>query len=65
MIRNTIKYENRFVSYIRRTIINKICAITLIFAGVASMKVSGDGTFLVLSILIGTPLFFANRNCIF
>lgn len=64
MIRNTTKYENRFVSYIRRTIINKICAITLIFAGVVSMKVSGDGTFLVLSILIGTPLFFANRNCI-
>lgn len=65
MIRTTKKYENRFVGYFHRTLINKITAIVLIGLGVLSTNVSGDGTFLVLSILIAIPLFFAKKNYIF
>lgn len=51
-------------NYIQETLKNKIAALLLIFAGVISVIIERDGTFLLLALLMGLPLFFASKNVI-
>lgn len=44
-------------------IFNKLLALVLIGAGAFVIWLDGDGTFLIFSLLIGVPLFFAKENC--
>lgn len=41
---------------------NKIYALILITIGVISILIEYDGTFFVLSLMLGIPLFFAREN---
>lgn len=59
------KCIRKLASYMRRTFKNKLCAIALVIMGVLAMKLSGDATFLVLIAMIGVPMFFMNKNCIY
>lgn len=49
----------RFERYLNRTIGNKLCAITMIVAGVFVMELSNDATALVFLSMIAVPTFFA------
>lgn len=42
---------------------NKLVAIVLILTGIASVNIEGDGTFLVLTLMIAIPLFLEKENC--
>lgn len=55
---------NRTMRNIRRTIKNKLCAITLLIVGLIPLLVYRDGTFLAFATVIGLPLFFAKDNWI-
>lgn len=48
--------------YVRRTRLNKICALSLIGLGCASVSINNDATFLIFTLLFGIPLFFSRRN---
>lgn len=41
---------------------NKVMAVVLIFLGILTVFIEGDGTILILTLLMGIPLFFARRN---
>lgn len=56
------KDKKRIKQYFRRTAKNKIFAIALIIIGLLSSKIDNDSTFLVLTIIVGLPLFFARYN---
>lgn len=62
MNKKTSKYLKMFIDYIRRTFKNKLCAILMLIVGMLTANVSGDSTFLILMLLIGVPLFFANKD---
>lgn len=49
----------RFARYMNRTIGNKLCAITMITAGVFVTKLANDATALVFLSMIAVPMFFA------
>lgn len=56
------KYAKRFVRHMFETYKNKLAAIVLLAIGIVSERLSGDGTFLVLTIIFDVPLFFAKEN---
>lgn len=56
------KISKNLVRYIRRTMMNKLCAIGLLGLGWLSMTVSKDATFLVFTMLFAIPLFFSRKN---
>ena len=58
------KHYRRFASYMRRTALNKLLSIIFIGLGYGSVLIDGDATFLVMTLLIGIPLFFVNDNYI-
>lgn len=58
------KHYGRFASYMRRTALNKLCSIIFIGLGYGSVLISNDATFLVMTLIIGVPLFFVNDNYI-
>lgn len=43
-------------------LVNKLVAIGLVAIGVVPVLVDGDGTFLVLALIIAVPMFFAKRS---
>ena len=47
-----------------KTFKNKICALLLISAGMLPLIVDKDGTFLLITLIFGLPLFFAKKNYI-
>jgi hypothetical protein len=47
---------------IMKTLMNKILAIGLIGIGIASWKLLDDGSFMIFTLMIGLPLFFAKKN---
>ena len=55
---------SRLKRYFRRTLKNKLWAMSLIGIGVISLIFSkdNDGTILVLTIILGLPIFFSNEN---
>lgn len=55
----------RFVRYMKRTIGNKICAITMVAAGGLVTMLSGDATALVFLLMLAVPMFFAWEQWIF
>lgn len=57
--------RRRFVRYIRRTLVNKVCAVALALGGVLVTKLDGDATFLVLALMIGVPMFFAHERWVY
>lgn len=56
------KHYERFASYMRRTALNKLLSIIFIGLGYGSVLISDDATFLVMTLIIGVPLFFVNDN---
>lgn len=42
---------------------NKMCALALMVIGGLTTSIDGDATFLVLTLMIGIPLFLAKKNC--
>ena len=42
---------------------NKLAAIILILTGMASVDIEGDGTVLILTLMIAVPLFLEKENC--
>lgn len=55
-------YGKNFIYYMQRTIKNKLCALGIIIIGIASKTIDQDGTFLLLTILMGLALFLANDD---
>lgn len=55
---------SRLKRYFRKTLKNKLWAMSLIGIGVISLIFSkdNDGTILVLTIILGLPIFFSNEN---
>lgn len=55
---------SRLKRYFRRTLKNKLWAMSLIGIGFISLIFSkdNDGTILVLTIILGLPIFFSNEN---
>lgn len=47
---------------LRRTYKNKLCAIALIIIGFLPIYIENDATVLVVSLMIGIPLFFSKQN---
>jgi len=47
-----------------KTLKNKIMAIVFIFTGWCSIKIDGDGTVFIFTLILGLPLFFAKENWI-
>lgn len=62
MENNFNKYLRRFVRYICRTYKNKLAVIAMIWFGWFTAKFSGDGTFFMLMIIIGIPMFITRMN---
>lgn len=42
---------------------NKLAAIVLMLTGMASVGIEGEGTVLVLTLMIAIPLFLEKENC--
>ena len=59
------KNRRKFVRYIRRTFVNKVCAVALALIGTLVTMLDGDATFLVLALMIGVPMFFAHERWIY
>ena len=59
-----IKNKKEFAKYIRKTYKNKLVAMILLAAGVLSMFLVSDATFLVFTMIMGLPLFFSRKNYI-
>lgn len=59
---NIKRKMRKVVNNVRRTIKNKLCAIGLIIIGLLSLRIDGDGTFLLLTILIGLGLIFIEED---
>lgn len=55
-------YKRNFVNYMVRTIRNKLFALAMIILGIVSVPVLEEGTFLLLSMLMGLALFFAKDD---
>lgn len=47
-----------------KTLYNKLMAIAFLILGYASVKIEGDGTFFIFSLMFAIPLFFAKENWI-
>lgn len=54
----------RRIRYWRRTWRNKVCALTMLLAGILSVCIDYDATFLVATVMFAIPLFFSNENWI-
>lgn len=48
-----------------KTFKNKIIALSLIGAGYMSTLIDDDGTFFVIALILGVPLFFSKENWIY
>lgn len=46
----------------KKTIKNKLMALALIGVGIVPIFIDGDATVLVLSLIIGVPMFFAKED---
>lgn len=61
---NVVKRKKRKGRY-RETLSNKLYAGVIMSAGVLSVYMANDATFLVLATAISLPLFFAKENWIY
>ena len=50
--------------YLKRTWRNKIVAILMVLPALALQQLYGDGTMLVIILMVAVPLFFAKKNYI-
>ncbi len=48
--------------YFQRTYKNKMYAMVLILAGIFSMKIADDSTFLIFALILGVPLFLTGKE---
>ena len=48
----------------RELLKNKLCSLILIGIGALSVLIEYDGTFFILSLMFGLPLFFSKENWI-
>ena len=56
---------NTFVKMMKRTYRNKLAAMSLLGLGVVPVIMFNDGTFMLVTIIFGVPLFFSKHNCIY
>lgn len=52
------------LNYLKRTWKNKIAAVAMTAAGILTVCIDNDATFLVLALIFAIPLFFAKENFI-
>lgn len=57
-----INRKEEFKDYMRRTSKNKRYALAMFITGLLSVNVVGEGTFLVVMLMLGLPLFFSKEN---
>ena len=57
-------FNGNFKRYMQETMWNKIFAVVLILIGLVSAYILKDCTYLLLTKVIGTPLFFSKKNYI-
>lgn len=57
-----MKNIKRFVNYMRRTFKNKLVVVTLFVAGAMSAVLCDDGTFMLVALIFGLPLFLAKED---
>lgn len=48
----------------KKTLLNKLAALTMLLIGFAMIKLEGDGTVLIFMLLFALPLFFAKENMV-
>lgn len=56
------KFIKRLKNHFRRTWMNKLCAMVLVACGLVINKIDGDGTMLVIALILGSGLFFSKEN---
>lgn len=61
---NNTSIMGRIVNNLRRTYMNKLCAIALLICGTVPVMIDGDGTFLLFAGIIAIYMFFAKDNWI-
>lgn len=54
---NDQDFIKRLMDYLSRTLINKIVAIGMIAGGLLIQRLDGDTSFLMMSVLVATPMF--------
>lgn len=64
-MKNFNKHITRFVDYINRTYINKLCAVALLICGMIPMTIENDSTALLILSIFAVPLFFSSKNHIY
>lgn len=57
-----INYKEIFVDYMKRTSKNKCYAIGMVILGLLSVPIIEEGTFLFVTLMMGSVLFFTNEN---
>lgn len=61
-MKKIIRYTRKFMRRYPETYKNKMYAIALVIVGLVSMGILKDMTFLVLTLLVGVPLFKSDTN---
>lgn len=56
------RQRERRIRYWRRTWRNKVSALALIAIGMVPVLIDRDGTFLIVALMLGIPMFFAKKN---
>lgn len=56
---------NTFVKMMKRTYKNKLAAMSLLGLGAVPVIMFNDGTFMLVAIIFGVPLFFSKHNCMY
>lgn len=54
-----------FVKMMKRTYKNKLAAMSLLGLGSVPVIMFNDGTFMLVAIIFGVPLFFSKHNCMY
>ena len=64
MDKHIARKRARRARYWRRTWRNKVSALALVAIGMVPVFIERDGTFLLLALMLGIPMFFSQENWI-
>lgn len=56
---------NAFIKMMKRTYKNKLAALGLLGLGAVPVVMFNDGTFMLVAIIFGVPLFFSKHNFVY
>lgn len=57
-------YKSSFKRYLRRTYKNKLCALAMFIVGLLTMKITGNGLFMLYVLVFALPTFFTKEKWI-